>query len=128
MTKKLDLQHLLSLDKAQRTEALAEVNALLESKTAIDRVKWAVENLEHLMSQHSDNDAYKHKWTKIIGLLRRNYRTPLLVKVDYVLELLKRPLVMTNGRHLLMNLLRRGACLNRGFSHISLRSAASISW
>jgi len=46
MTKQHDLQHLLSLDKAQRTEALAEVNALLESKTAIDRVKWAVENLE----------------------------------------------------------------------------------
>ncbi|GLS90877.1 phosphoadenosine phosphosulfate reductase [Psychromonas marina] len=46
MTKKLDLQHLLSLDKAQRIEALAEVNALLEPKTAIDRVKWAVENLE----------------------------------------------------------------------------------
>ncbi|PKF61703.1 phosphoadenosine phosphosulfate reductase [Psychromonas sp. psych-6C06] len=46
MTKKLDLQHLLSLDKAQRTEALRDVNALLESKTAIDRVKWAVENLE----------------------------------------------------------------------------------
>jgi len=46
MTKKLDLQHLLSLDKAQRSEALAEVNVLLESKTAIERVKWAVENLE----------------------------------------------------------------------------------
>ncbi|MEI6897606.1 MAG: phosphoadenylyl-sulfate reductase [Psychromonas sp.] len=47
MTKKYDLQHLLSLDKEQRTKALADVNALLESKTAIDRVKWAVENLEN---------------------------------------------------------------------------------
>jgi phosphoadenosine phosphosulfate reductase len=47
MTKKLDLEHLLSLDKAQRTEALAEVNALLEAKTAKERVEWAVENLEN---------------------------------------------------------------------------------
>ena len=47
MTNKLDLQHLLSLDKTQRTEALAEVNTLLESKTALDRVKWAVDNLEN---------------------------------------------------------------------------------
>jgi len=47
MTKKLDLQHLLSLEKAQRTEALADVNALLESKSALERVKWAVENLEN---------------------------------------------------------------------------------
>ncbi len=46
MTKQLDLQYLLSLDKAQRTEALRDVNALLETKTAIDRVKWAVDNLE----------------------------------------------------------------------------------
>ncbi len=46
MTKTLDLQHLLTLDKAQRTEALAEVNALLEKKTAKQRVEWAVENLE----------------------------------------------------------------------------------
>ncbi|MCP4321162.1 MAG: phosphoadenylyl-sulfate reductase [Alteromonadales bacterium] len=46
ITKPLDLEHLLSLDKVQRTEALAEVNALLESKTAKERVEWAVENLE----------------------------------------------------------------------------------
>ena len=46
MTKQLDLQHLLTLDKAQRTEALAEVNAFLEKKTARERVEWAVENLE----------------------------------------------------------------------------------
>jgi len=46
VSEKLDLQHLLSLDKAQRTEALAEVNALLETKTAKERVEWAVENLE----------------------------------------------------------------------------------
>lgn len=46
MTKKLDLQHLLSLDKAARSEALAEVNALLEKKTAQQRVQWAVDNLE----------------------------------------------------------------------------------
>lgn len=47
ITQKLDLQHLLSLDKAQRTEALAEVNTLLETKTALERVKWAVEHLEN---------------------------------------------------------------------------------
>ena len=47
VSKKLDLQHLLSLDKAQRTEALAEVNAFLEVKTAKERVEWAVENLEN---------------------------------------------------------------------------------
>ncbi|WP_019613634.1 phosphoadenylyl-sulfate reductase [Psychromonas ossibalaenae] len=46
MTKPLDLEHLLTLDKAQRTEALAEVNALLEKKTAYERVVWAVDNLE----------------------------------------------------------------------------------
>lgn len=46
ITKHLDLQHLLTLDKAQRIEALADVNALLESKTAKERVEWAVENLE----------------------------------------------------------------------------------
>jgi len=46
MTNKLDLQHLLSLNKTQRSEALAEVNALLESKSASERVQWAVENLE----------------------------------------------------------------------------------
>ena len=46
MTKQLDLQHLLTLDKAQRTEALTEVNAQLEKKTARERVEWAIENLE----------------------------------------------------------------------------------
>jgi len=46
MTKQLDLQHLLTLDKAQCTAALAEVNALLEEKTARERVQWAVENLQ----------------------------------------------------------------------------------
>jgi len=46
MTKKLDLQQLLSLNKTQRSEALAEVNTLLESKSASERVQWAVENLE----------------------------------------------------------------------------------
>lgn len=46
MTKTLDLEHLLTLDKAQRTEALRDVNALLETKTAKERVEWAVENLE----------------------------------------------------------------------------------
>lgn len=46
MTKTLDLEFLLNLDKAQRTQALAEVNALLETKTAKQRVEWAVENLE----------------------------------------------------------------------------------
>jgi len=46
MTDKLDLPHLLTLDKAQRTAALADVNALLEKKTARERVEWAMENLE----------------------------------------------------------------------------------
>ena len=47
MTSQLDLQHLLTLDKTQRTQALAEVNALLEKLTAHERVKWAVENLDN---------------------------------------------------------------------------------
>jgi len=46
MTKALDLATLITLDKAQQTEALKEVNALLESKTARERVEWAIENLE----------------------------------------------------------------------------------
>jgi len=46
MINQLDLQHLLTLDKAQRTAALAEVNALLEKKTAQQRVIWAIENLQ----------------------------------------------------------------------------------
>ena len=45
MTKQLDLQHLLTLDKAQRTAALAEVNGLLEKQAARERVEWAMENL-----------------------------------------------------------------------------------
>lgn len=46
MTKYLDLPYLLTLDKAQRTAALAEVNALLEKKTAHERIEWAIEHLE----------------------------------------------------------------------------------
>ncbi|MFT6928404.1 MAG: phosphoadenosine phosphosulfate reductase [Psychromonas sp.] len=46
MTNKLDLTELLSLEKAQQTEALKEVNALLEDKTASERVEWAIEHLE----------------------------------------------------------------------------------
>lgn len=46
MTKQVDLTTLLTLDKAQQTEALTEVNALLEKKTARERVEWAIENLE----------------------------------------------------------------------------------
>jgi phosphoadenosine phosphosulfate reductase len=43
---KLDLEYLLTLDKTQRTVALAEVNTLLETKTAKERIEWAVKNLE----------------------------------------------------------------------------------
>jgi len=46
MPKTLDLSHLLTLTKAEQTNALAEVNVLLEQKTAVERVKWAAENLE----------------------------------------------------------------------------------
>ena len=46
MTKKLDLQQLLTLDKAQRSAALAEVNALLEKQSARERVEWAIDNLQ----------------------------------------------------------------------------------
>jgi len=46
MTKKIDLQALLQLDKAQRTEALKTVNALLDKKTAHERIVWAIEHLE----------------------------------------------------------------------------------
>ena len=46
MTKQLDLEQLLTLDKAQQKQALAEVNSLLEKKTAKQRVQWAIENLE----------------------------------------------------------------------------------
>jgi len=47
MPKKLDLAHLLTLSKAEQTIALADVNRLLEKKTAIERVQWAVDNLEN---------------------------------------------------------------------------------
>lgn len=46
MPKTLDLAHLLTQTKAEQKLALAEVNALLETKTALERVQWAVENLE----------------------------------------------------------------------------------
>ena len=46
MPKTLDLAYLLTLTKAEQNLALAEVNALLENKTAIERVQWAVDNLE----------------------------------------------------------------------------------
>lgn len=46
MTNRLDLTKLLSLDKAQQTEALKEVNALLDNKTAHQRIVWAIEHLE----------------------------------------------------------------------------------
>lgn len=46
MINRLDLIQLLSLDKAQQTEALKDVNALLEKKTARERVEWAIEQLE----------------------------------------------------------------------------------
>ena len=47
MPKRLDLTHLLTLSKTEQTAALAEVNALLETKTAEERVQWAIENLEN---------------------------------------------------------------------------------
>jgi phosphoadenosine phosphosulfate reductase len=46
MTNRLNLTQLLSLDKTQQTEALKEANALLEKKTARERVEWAIEHLE----------------------------------------------------------------------------------
>ncbi len=46
MPNTLVLDHLLTLSKTEQTAALAEVNALLETKTAPQRVQWAVENLE----------------------------------------------------------------------------------
>ncbi|ABM05120.1 phosphoadenylylsulfate reductase (thioredoxin) [Psychromonas ingrahamii 37] len=46
MTNRLNLTQLLSLDKAQQTEALQEANDLLENKTARERVEWAIEHLE----------------------------------------------------------------------------------
>lgn len=47
MTNKLDLQHLLTLDKASQKQALTEANLLLEKMDAKQRVEWAVENLEN---------------------------------------------------------------------------------
>ena len=46
MPNTLVLDHLLTLSKAEQKVALAEVNTLLETKTAQERVQWAVENLE----------------------------------------------------------------------------------
>jgi len=46
MPNKLELAHLLTLSKAQQTAALKEVNAVLDKMTALERVQWAVENLE----------------------------------------------------------------------------------
>ncbi|WP_160063829.1 phosphoadenylyl-sulfate reductase [Psychromonas sp. L1A2] len=46
MPNTLVLDHLLTLSKAEQKIALAEVNTLLETKTAQERVQWAVENLE----------------------------------------------------------------------------------
>jgi len=46
MPNKLDLAHLLTLSKAEQTAALTEANASLEKMTALERVQWAVENLE----------------------------------------------------------------------------------
>jgi len=46
MPNKLDLAHLLTLSKAEQTATLTETNASLEKMTALERVQWAVENLE----------------------------------------------------------------------------------
>jgi len=46
MPNTLVLDHLLTLSKAEQKVALAEVNTLLETKTAQERVQWAVDNLE----------------------------------------------------------------------------------
>ena len=46
MPNTLVLDHLLTLSKAEQKIALAEVNTLLETKTAQERVQLAVENLE----------------------------------------------------------------------------------
>lgn len=46
MTKTLQLTQLLTLSKAQQSVALAEINQLLENKSALQRVQWAVENLQ----------------------------------------------------------------------------------
>jgi phosphoadenosine phosphosulfate reductase len=46
MPNTLVLDHLLTLSKAEQKVALAEVNTLLETMTASQRVQWAVDNLE----------------------------------------------------------------------------------
>lgn len=46
MPNTLDLEHLITLSKEEQTAALAEVNQLLEGKSAKDRVAWALENLQ----------------------------------------------------------------------------------
>ena len=45
MTKRLDLEGLLALDKEQQVAALAETNLLLEGLTAQERVRWALAHL-----------------------------------------------------------------------------------
>ena len=46
-TNRIESQDLAGHLKTQRTQALAEVNVLLEKLTAHERVKWAVENLDN---------------------------------------------------------------------------------
>jgi phosphoadenosine phosphosulfate reductase len=46
MPNKLDLAHLLALSKTEQTTVLTETNAALEKMTALERVQWAIENLE----------------------------------------------------------------------------------
>nr|QXF14401.1 phosphoadenosine phosphosulfate reductase [uncultured bacterium] len=46
MPKDLDLASLITLSKTEQTAALAEVNALLEQKSAKERIEWALQNLE----------------------------------------------------------------------------------
>lgn len=45
VSEELDLAELLALDKTARTQALAGINALLESMTAQQRIDWAMANL-----------------------------------------------------------------------------------
>jgi len=46
MPNTLELAHLLTLSKAEQNVTLAEINAILDKMTALERVKWAVDNLE----------------------------------------------------------------------------------
>ena len=45
MTKRLDLEGLLALDKEQQVAALADINAQLEALNAQERVRWALAHL-----------------------------------------------------------------------------------